>query len=74
MGSPGKVTSNEIMEILFGYLMFAGFDKLFSILGTVFSTDDVKDDDTKRSKSMQVFQLLGIIVAIGVLFWHKFRV
>lgn len=72
--SPGKVTSNEIMEILFGYLVFAGFDKLSSLLVTAFSPKEVTDDGEKKEKAMHVFQFLGIIIAVGVLFWYKFRV
>ncbi len=74
MSSPGKVTGNEVMEILFGYLVFAGFDKVSSLLATAFSTSDITDEDKKREKAMQVFQLIGIILAVGFLFWHKFRV
>lgn len=74
MASPGKVTSNEIMEILFGYLVFSGFDKLASLMGTVFTDGDITDENKKREKAMQVFQLIGIILAVGFLFWHKFRV
>ena len=66
MGSPGRITYGEVMEVLFGYLVFAGLDKLFSLIASMWS----KDETDKRTKTF--FQLAGIIVALVILFRHKF--
>ena len=71
MGSPGKVTRDEVMEILFGYLMFTGLDRLMSSLsGAIFG---VKNDDEKAEKGKHFMQFLAIVLAVGILFWYKFK-
>lgn len=71
MGSPGKVTKEEFMEILFGYLMFTGLDRLMSSMsGAIFG---VKSDDEKAEKAKHFMQLLAIVIAVGILFWYKFK-
>jgi hypothetical protein len=72
MGSPGKVTKDELMEILFGYLMFSGLDKIMSILaGFIWPP---KNEDEKVERGRQMFQFIGIVLAIAILFWYKFKV
>ena len=43
--SPGRVTFKEVMEVLFGYLVFAAIDKIFNVVSTAWS-----GDDTEKSK------------------------
>jgi hypothetical protein len=72
MGSPGKVTKDELMEILFGYLMFSGLDKImYMIAGLIWPP---KNEDEKVERGRQMFQFIGIILAIVILFWYKFKV
>lgn len=67
-GSPGRITFKEIMEVLFGYLVFAGIDKIVNVVSTAWSGD--KTEKSKQTKN--VLQLLGIMVALFILFRHKF--
>jgi hypothetical protein len=71
MGSPGKVTQSELMEILFGYLMFSGLDKIMTALSGFIWPPKNKDEEIERGKN--VLQLIGIILAIVILFWYKFK-
>jgi hypothetical protein len=72
MSSPGKVTKNELMEILFGYLMFSGLDKIMSVMaGFIWPP---KNEDEKAERGKQRLQLVGILLAVAILFWYKFKV
>jgi hypothetical protein len=72
MGSPGKVTKDELMEILFGYLMFSGLDKIMSVLsGFIWPP---KNEDEKAERGKTSLQLVGILLAVAILFWYKFKV
>lgn len=67
-GSPGRITFKEILEVFFGYLVFTGFDKISRLVYiTWFSKEDEKDSKTKL-----LLQLAAIILALIVLFRHKF--
>lgn len=74
MASPGKVTNSELMEILFGYLVFSGFDRVSALIGSFIFPDDKEDESKKKQRGAQIIQLVFIIIAIVFLFWHKFRV
>ena len=71
MASPGKVTNTELMEILFGYLIFSGFDRVAALLGSFIFPGD---KDKEKQRGPQIIQLVFIVLAVVVLFWHKFRV
>lgn len=67
-GSPGRITFSEVMEVLFGYLVFSGLDRIFSFIANIVSNDE-------NAKSQQVkilLQILGIVIALLILFRHKF--
>ena len=71
MASPGKVTNSELMEILFGYLIFSGFDRVSSLIGSFIFPGD---KDKEKQRGPQIIQLVFIVIAVLFLFWHKFRV
>lgn len=72
MGSPGKVTKEELMEILFGYLMFSGLDKIMSVIsGFVWPPNSEAEKIETRKNLMQ---LIAIVLAVLILFWYKFKV
>lgn len=67
-GSPGRITFKEVMEVLFGYLVFAAIDKIFTVISVAWSGDQT--EKSKQTKNM--LQLVGILVALVILFRHKF--
>ena len=68
VGSPGRITFDEIAEVLFGYLVFAGLDKIFALIGSFWAPGDEK----KKEQVKVILQLAGIILALIILFRHKF--
>lgn len=56
------------MEVLFGYLVFSGLDRFFSLLAGIWS----KDETEKGKQLKTLMQLAGIAVALVILFRHKF--
>lgn len=66
-GSPGRITFKEILEVFFGYLVFTGFDKISRLVYITWFSNDEKDSKTKL-----LLQLAAIILALIVLFRHKF--
>lgn len=67
-GSPGRITFSEVMEVLFGYLVFSGLDRIFSFIANLVS----KDENAKSQQVKLLLQILGIVIALLILFRHKF--